>query len=50
VVTILGWQLHTRVHKGLVQMWRYTKGVGTSACGVWHDPARENARSTTASV
>ena len=50
VVTILGWQLHTRVHKGLVQMWRYTKGVGTSACGVWHDPAREKARSTTASV
>jgi hypothetical protein len=25
------WQLHTTVHKGIVQMWRYTGGQGTGA-------------------
>jgi hypothetical protein len=30
VVTILVWQLHTTVHRGLVQMWRYTKGTDHS--------------------
>jgi hypothetical protein len=30
-VGLLIWNLHTKVHKGLVQMWRYTKGAGTSA-------------------
>ncbi len=26
VVSILGWKLHTTVHKGLIQLWRYTQG------------------------
>jgi hypothetical protein len=29
VATVLVWQLHTTVHLGLVQMWRYTKGAET---------------------
>ncbi len=28
-VTILAWRLHTTVHKGLIQMWHYTKGETT---------------------
>jgi hypothetical protein len=27
VVSILGWKLHTTIHKGLVQLWRYTQGA-----------------------
>jgi hypothetical protein len=38
VVTILVWQLHTRVHKGLVQMWRYTKDKDSSALPYWRKP------------
>jgi hypothetical protein len=37
VVTVLAWRLHTCVHKGLVQMWRYTKGLGTCAKD-WYKP------------
>ena len=48
VVTILVWQLHTRVHKGLVQMWRYTTGVETSAAAGWRDPTKERARGAAA--
>lgn len=29
VATVFAWMLHSRVHLGLVQMWRYTKGKGT---------------------
>jgi hypothetical protein len=25
--SLLAWQIHTRVHRGLVQMWRYSKGI-----------------------
>jgi hypothetical protein len=28
-MTAAAWALHTTVHKGLVQMWRYTKGAGS---------------------
>jgi hypothetical protein len=28
---VLAWQMHTRVHKGIVQLWRYTKGLQSSA-------------------
>lgn len=37
VASILGWRLHTKLHKGLFQMWKYTRGwkekddEGTSA-------------------
>lgn len=31
VVSILVWKLHTTVHRGLLQMWRYTKGIDTAA-------------------
>jgi hypothetical protein len=31
VVSVLAWRLQTTVHSGLLQMWRYTGGVGTSA-------------------
>ena len=31
LVAALAWQLHTTVHRGIVQMWRYTGGQGTSA-------------------
>lgn len=29
-VSFLAWRLHTTIHKGLVQMWRYTGGKGTA--------------------
>jgi|WetSurMetagenome_2_1015567.scaffolds.fasta_scaffold07222_4 hypothetical protein len=31
VVCFLVWKLHTIVHRGLIQMWRYTKGTDTAA-------------------
>ena len=31
LTSILGWKLHTRVHKGLVQLWRYTKSQTAQA-------------------
>jgi hypothetical protein len=31
VVSILVWKLHTTMHHGLLQMWRYTKGTDTAA-------------------
>lgn len=31
VTTCLVWRLHTTIHKGIIQMWRYTKGTGSSA-------------------
>lgn len=30
LMTALVWKLHTAVHKGLVQLWRYGKGERTS--------------------
>ena len=30
-VCVLIWKLHTTVHEGLLQMWRYTKGTDTEA-------------------
>lgn len=29
IVSCLVWNLHTTIHKGLIQMWRYTRGKGT---------------------
>ena len=31
IVSCLVWQVHTRVHRGLIQMWRYAKGADTAA-------------------
>jgi len=31
IVAILIWKLHTVVQRGIVQLWRYTKGVDTEA-------------------
>ena len=30
VVSCLVWSLHTTIHKGIIQMWHYTKGKGTA--------------------
>ncbi len=29
LVSVLGWKLHTTLHKGIVQLWRYTGGLDT---------------------
>jgi len=31
VVSCIVWQIHTRIHRGLIQMWRYAKGADTAA-------------------
>lgn len=31
VTACLVWSLHTTIHKGIIQMWRYTKGTDSSA-------------------
>lgn len=30
VVAILVWRLHTTIHRGIIQLWRYTKGSSTA--------------------
>ena len=49
VAVILVWQLHTRAHEGLVQMWRFTKGVGTSREHGWPPSPPMTAEETAAS-
>lgn len=37
-LTILVWMLHTRLHRGLVQLWRYTTGVGSGCQANYEKP------------